>query len=58
MSKFWSFILVILFITSLITLGFVVFQVYEEKKSLSEDLEYRTNIIWIVFQDDPWKDNS
>ena len=45
MSKFWSFILVILFITSLITLGFVVFQVYEEKKSLSEDLEYRTKVL-------------
>jgi len=45
MDKFWSIIIAVLALTGITVLGFTVFQVQDQKRSLISDLEYRTGIL-------------
>ncbi|MCX6721333.1 MAG: trehalose-6-phosphate synthase [Candidatus Staskawiczbacteria bacterium] len=51
MDQFWSIIIGALVLTSIIVLGFTVFQVHEQQVSLLADLKYRTQILSESFKE-------
>lgn len=51
MNYFWSVIIGVLVLTSIVVFGFTVFQVQSQKDSLVSDLEYRTQILSESFKE-------
>jgi trehalose 6-phosphate synthase len=51
MDHFWSTIIGVLVLTSIIVFGFTFFQVYEQQTSLVSDLKYRTQILSESFKE-------
>jgi len=51
MNQFWSIVVGVLVLTSVIVFGFTFFQVQEEQASLISDLKYRTQILSESFKE-------
>jgi len=51
MNKFWSIIVAVLVLTSVIVFGFTFFQAHDQRASLILDLEYRTQLLAESFKE-------